>query len=82
MNDEKAQFAEICGALPEGVDWGQPLTPAIARELFEAGRLAKSKHKPLGEEAACGVFVDWYLAGGGGNEFVRLVEVAHGIREA
>ena len=31
------KFADVCALMPEGVYWGDGLTPEIARELVEAG---------------------------------------------
>ena len=34
---ERMKFADVCALMPEGVHWGEHLTPQIARELVEAG---------------------------------------------
>ena len=34
----RMKFADVCALMPEGVYWGDLLTPQIARELVEAGR--------------------------------------------
>ena len=46
---ERMRFADVCALMPEGVHWGEHLTPQIARELVEAGIYAERKRW---EEAA------------------------------
>ncbi len=37
------KFADVCALMPEGVHWGEHLTPQIARDLVEAGVYAERK---------------------------------------
>jgi hypothetical protein len=34
---KRMKFADVCALMPEGVYWGDGLTPEIARRLVEAG---------------------------------------------
>jgi hypothetical protein len=34
---KRMKFADVCALIPEGVYWGDGLTPEIARRLVEAG---------------------------------------------
>lgn len=36
-------FADVCALMPEGVYWGEHLTPQMARDLVEAGVYAERK---------------------------------------
>jgi hypothetical protein len=38
-------FADVCALMPEGVYWGEPLTPQIARKLIQAGFAASTLTK-------------------------------------
>ena len=38
----KEDFESACAALPEGVSWGDPLTPEIAREIGMAWLAAQT----------------------------------------
>lgn len=49
LEPERLKFASVCALMPEGVHWGEHLTPQIARELVEAGVYAERKRW---EEAA------------------------------
>ena len=39
----RADFSEVCAMLPEGTNWGDRLTPAIAREIIDAAGAAERK---------------------------------------
>lgn len=35
---ERLKFVDVCALMPEGVHWGEPLTPQIASDLVDAIR--------------------------------------------
>jgi hypothetical protein len=43
LEPKRMKFADVCALMPEGVYWGEHLTPQIARELVEAGVYAERK---------------------------------------
>ena len=56
---ERAAFADVCAMLPEGVSWGDPLTPQIARVIVEAAvaaareRIVRRLHEIATYECGC-----------------------------
>ena len=38
---DRVAFADVCAMLPEGMSWGDPMTPPIAREIVDAAVAAE-----------------------------------------